>query len=198
MNKRTVYRYCLTPLFIAVIFFLNSGSVFAQKAEYKIQPTDVLDITVHEQGDLATKTRVTANGYITFPLIGTVRAEGLTVQELEIRIKELLEKDYLVSAQVLVFIGEYHPRQISVVGEVNSPGKFDMPEEKDITLLEAIAMAGGFTKDADANKTRVMRLQDGKKKAIVVRAKEIMEKNRKEEDIVLEPDDIIFVPESFF
>jgi len=171
---------------------------YAQGDKYRLQPTDVLKITVHEQPDLTTKTRVTADGYISFPLLGKVYVMGMTVQGLERELKALLEKDYLVNAQVIVFIEEYHPRQVSVIGEVNSPGKFDMPEEKDMTLLEAIAMAGGFTEDADINSTRVIRIKDEKKETINIKVKNITEKGQKEEDITLEPDDIVVVPESFF
>jgi len=185
---------------LLVLFFILAISLpaLALEAEYKLQPTDVLKITVHEQPDLDTKTRVTSDGYITFPLLGKIKVEGLTVQELECEIKAMLEADYLVNAQVLVFIDEYHPRQVSVMGEVNAPGKFDLPTEKDITLLEAVAMAGGFTQDAALNKTRVIRVKEDKKETIVINVKDITQKGEKEKNIKLEPNDIVFVPESFF
>lgn len=168
------------------------------QSEYKLLPTDVLSITVHNQPDLTTRTRVTKDGYITFPLIGKVLVAGLTVRETELKLKELLEKDYLVSAEVLVFIEEYHKRQVSVMGEVNTPGKYAMPAEKDMTLMEAIAMAGGFTKNAEITKTKVMRIENGQKKNIIINVKNITERGDKEKDIPLQPDDIVFVPESFF
>jgi len=183
---------------IAFVVILGINSARAQKAEYKLQSTDVLKITVHEQDDLTTMARVTSDGYITFPLLGKIKTEGITVQELEANIKELLEADYLVTAQVLVFIEEYHPSQVSVMGEVEAPGKFDLPDEKDMTLLEAIAMAGGFTEDANVNGTKVMRTENGEKKTITIKVRDITQKGQKEKDIVLKPDDIVFVPESFF
>ena len=185
---------------ILILIFVLTVSLpaFAQQSEYRLQPTDVLKITVHEQDDLDTRTRVTSDGCITFPLLGKIKVEGLTVQELELKLKTTLEADYLVNAQVIVFIEEYHPRQVSVIGEVNAPGKFDLPTEKDITLLEAIAMAGGFTQDAALNKTRVIRVKQGKKDTIVINVKDITQKGEKDKDIKLEADDIVFVPESFF
>ncbi|MDD5423512.1 MAG: polysaccharide export protein [Candidatus Omnitrophica bacterium] len=189
----------ITILLLAAVFVVP---VFAAdpvpQGKYKLQPTDILQITVHGQPDLTTKTRIAADGYISFPLIGQVMARGLTVQDLEEKIKELLEKDYLVKAEVLVFIDEYHPRQVSVMGEVNKPGKFDMPDERDMTVLEAVAMAEGFTKDADVNRTRVMRIEDGKRKTLIVKVKDITERGEKEKDVVVQPDDVVFVPESFF
>jgi len=183
-------------LFLCIILF--TSPCLAERPEYKLQSTDVLNITVHDQSDLNTTTRITADGNITFPLLGTVVAEDLTIGELEASIKELLEKDYLVSAQVIVFIKEYHARQVSIIGEVNSPGKYDMPKEKSITLLEAIALAGGFTKDADINKTQVMRVEDGITRTIVIRVSDITRRGKRDQDIEIEAEDVIFVPESFF
>lgn len=188
----------LIILLITCIFLcLAVCPTLAQKSEYKIQSSDVLKISVHEQPDLGTVTRVQADGTISFPLIRAVYVKDLTVQEIESKIKELLEKDYLVSAEVIVFIEDYHPQQVSVIGEVHNPGKYDMPKEKGITLLEAIAMAGGFTKDADVNSTRIMRVKDGAGETIKVKVKDITEKGEKDKDITIEPDDVIFVPESF-
>ena len=187
---------------LAALFLI--GSLFANpagcedKPDYRLHPTDVITITIHGQPDLTTKTRVTLDGCITFPLVGKISVDGLTVQETELKIKALLEKDYLVNANVMVFIEQYHPRQVSVMGEVNTPGKYDMPGEKDLTLMQAVAMAGGFAKHADITKTKVMRMENGEKKNIVVNAKDITEKGEQDKDVVLKPDDIVFVPESFF
>ena len=90
------------------------------------------------------------------------------------------------------------PRHISVIGEVNNPGKYEMTKEKEMTLIEAIAMAGGFTKFADANKTKIIRVKDGKEETVIVAAKDIVEKGQKDKDVMLEPDDVVSVPESFF
>jgi len=194
--------FIVVVVFIACALFLAQGACPQDnpegKSEYKLQSTDVIIISVHNQPDLTTKTRLTTDGYITFPLLGKVSAQGLTVQELEQKMKALLEKDYLVTAQVVVFIEEYHPRQVSVIGEVKNPGKYDMPEEKDMTLMEAVAMAGGFTKHAEITKTKVMRMEGGAKKTITVNVEDITERSEKEKDIVLKAEDMVVVPESFF
>ncbi len=171
-------------------------SLSLQNSEYKLQPTDVLKISVHEQPDLDTTTRVTTKGYIAFPLIGEVKAAGITVRDLQAEIKRLLEKDYLTTAQVNVFIEEYHERKVSVIGEVKNPGSYSMPAERSATLLEVISLAGGFTKDADENGTRIIRVQDGQTKTIAITVSDI--KKGKKQDIVIEPEDVVAVPESFF
>lgn len=177
---------------------LLSGRLFAQNPDYKITAADVLNITVYQQSDLTTKARVSADGYISFPLLGKVYVRDMSSDELAQKLKELLEKDYLVNAQVSVFIEQYHPRQVTVLGEVVKPGKYEMPAEKKITLMEVIAMAGGFTKDAALNNTTILRMEKGKEKAIKVKVRDITIKGQQGEDVILEPGDIVNVPESFF
>lgn len=185
-------------LLIFLLLIALSQRAFCQNPSYKIQPTDVLSVTVHQHPDLATKTRVSSEGFISFPLLGKVEVKDLTVQDTELKLKNLLEKDYLVNAQVIVFIEEYHPRQVSVTGEVEKPGKYDMPEERDLTVMEAIALAGGFTKDAAVNATKIMRGHKDEKEIITVKITDITHKGLKDKDIALKPEDIVYVPESFF
>ncbi len=188
-------------LFVSIaIFLVSSCSLsYAASKEYHLQPEDVLSITVHEQPDLATKARITADGNITFPLLGEVHVAGMTTDEVVKKITELLAKDYLVNPQVLVYIDEYAPKQVSVIGCVNNPGKYDMSHEKDTTVLQAIAMAGGFSKIADVNGTRILRIdENGKEQTIMIRVKDITVKGEKDKDLPLRPNDVIFVPESFF
>lgn len=195
LNNKSTRIISFLLLFTAA-FFCRAFS--AQDPNYAIQPTDVLAITVYQQPDLTTKTRVSADGYISFPLLGKVEVTGLSAEQLEQNLKRLLEQDYLVNAQVSVFIEQYHPRQVTVIGEVTKPGKYDMAAEKKMTVMEAIALAGGFTKDAAINETMVLRTENGKQKAIKVRVKNITLKGRTQEDVILEPGDIVTVPESFF
>jgi polysaccharide export outer membrane protein len=187
----------LTLFFIALIVVMPLG---AQEPDYRLQPEDIIRITVYEQPDLATSERITSEGKISFPLLGKVKAAGLTVSELRDKIEELLEKDYLVNPQVHVFIEKYHVKQISVLGAVKNPGKYDMYTERETTLLEAIAMAGGFSDVAAINGTRIIRSdEEGDETHVIrVRVTDITRKGQKEKDVALKPGDIVFVPESFF
>ena len=191
-----IFSAALIMVLIAASFFVTDS--YSQSSEYKLQSSDVLKITVHGQSDLTTRARVTKDGFISFPLIGKVMTTGLTVRELETEIKTLLEKNYLVTAEVLVFIENYTPREVSVMGEVQKPGKYEIPPEKELTLMGAIAMAEGFTKDADVRRVRVMRSEGGKKETIEINAKDITDRGDKDRDIPLKSDDIVYVPESFF
>lgn len=184
-------------LFLTTIcLFIFSQLASAQ--EYKLGPEDVLNITVHEQPDLTTRARVSADGYITFPLLGKIEVTGLTLGELETKLTALLQADYLVSPQVMVYIEEYSQKKVSVIGCVNQPGTYDMYPEKETTVIAAIAMAGGFTPEADKNGTRILRTEDGKETTIYIKVKDITEKGAKDKDVPIKPNDVIFVPESFF
>jgi polysaccharide export outer membrane protein len=198
MLKKIFKNLFVILIILQATSFIYLLPCFAESPKYKVQPTDVLSITVRDQPDLTTKTRISDEGYLSFPLLGKVNVKDLTVQEIEEKLKRRLEVDYLVSAQVLVFIEQYHPKQVSVMGEVVRPGKFDMPDEKKLTVTGAIVMGGGFTVDADIANTKILRLKDGQEEFIKVDMKNITQKGEKEKDVVLEPDDIIVVPKGFW
>ncbi len=166
--------------------------------EYKINPTELLQITVYQEPDLERTVRVTNDGYISFPLIGKVMVAGLTVIEAENKLALLLGKDYIVSPQVSIFVKEFQAEKVVIIGEVKTPGSYDLPHGRALTLLEAIALAGGFTKVASADSIRVIRVEDGKQKYIPVKASDITRGGDKSKDIILEPGDIIFIPERMF
>lgn len=185
-------------IFISIFLITTLVSVSGKCEEYTIEPEDVLLITVYGQPDLTSKVRVTAQGEITFPLVGNVKVVGITLAQLEKRLAGLLEKDYLVNPQVSVFIEEYHPKQVFVLGAVGKPGAYNLSKEKQTTVLEAIAMAGGFAKEADQDGTKVIRMENDKKLTIKIKVSDITKRGDKEKDIPLKPSDMIVVPESFF
>ncbi|MFH0917769.1 MAG: SLBB domain-containing protein [Candidatus Omnitrophota bacterium] len=198
MLKKHFKRIFAFIFILQVLSFICLFPCFAESSKYRVQPTDVLSITVRGQPDLTTKTRISDEGFLSFPLLGKVNVKDLTVQEIEEKLKRRLEVDYLVNAQVLVFIEQYHPKQVSVMGEVIKPGKFDMPDEKKLTVTGAIVMGGGFTVDADIANTKILRLKDGREEFIKVDMKDVTLNGEKGKDIVLEPDDIIVVPKGFW
>jgi polysaccharide export outer membrane protein len=177
-------------LFI-IFIFVFSPYIWAQ--DYRLGPDDVLKINVYREEDMDRTVRVSTDGYISFPLAGNVKAEGLTVSELERAMAMELVR-YLKDPRVSVFIEEY--ATITVSGQVEKPGSFSLKGE--LTVIEAISMAGGFTKIAAKNAVKVMRLQDGKKKAILVRVADISKRGDKSQDMPLKRGDIVFVPESLF
>lgn len=165
--------------------------------DYVLQPEDVVQINVYEEPELTVAVRVSPSGEIVYPLLGTLKVSGYTVAKLRDELIRLLEADYLVSPQVQVFIQSYHSRSVSVTGSVSKPGSYQIPAGKQITMMQVIAMAGGFTKAAAVQKVRIIRSEGGKPVTITVNANDIIKRGDKNKDVEVQPNDVIFVPESW-
>jgi polysaccharide export outer membrane protein len=170
----------------------------SEKRDYRISPQDLLAVSVYQEEDLKKEARVSAEGKISFPLAGEIRVGGLTPLEAEILIRNTL-KAHLVDPQVSVEVKEYRARRIFILGEVVKPGSYDIPPDRALTVVEAIALAGGFTKYASPNRTRVVRRSatgtDVESMVIPVAS---VTKGDKSKDVALNPDDVVYVPETIF
>ena len=114
--------------------------------DYTIGPQDRLKIEVWDNPDLTREVSVSLTGTFTFPLIGEVRAEGLTTDQVRREIVRLLSDGYLKSPQVTVTITEYRSKQVNILGEVKNPGTY--PYTRRTSLIEMISLAGGLTEEA--------------------------------------------------
>ena len=110
--------------------------------DYEVGPGDVIEVSVYGNDDLSRIPTVQTNGSISMPLIGEVQVAGLTIAEVQRKITNLLEKDYLVKPQVEVKVREYQSQYVSIVGEVNSPGR--KPIRGRMRLIDALIEAGSF------------------------------------------------------
>ena len=115
----------------------------AQSTDYVIGPQDGLAITVWSQADLTGNYAVEADGTFAFPLVGRVRAGGLTIRQFEAELTRLLADGFFKKPQVTVSVEDYRSQRIFVVGEVNTPGTY--PLTGGMTLIEALASAGSTT-----------------------------------------------------
>ncbi|HBA59661.1 MAG TPA: hypothetical protein DCZ92_02330 [Elusimicrobia bacterium] len=167
------------------------------QVNYKIQPGDLLEITVFKETDMNRTVRVSGNGTLTFPLAGNIKLAELTVPEAEALLAAKLS-EFLVNPQVTAFIKEYGNKQIYVLGEVKKPGAITLPAERRLTVLEAITLAGGFTELAAPDRTKVLRNANGQNQNLQVEISRITKQGDKSADIFLEPNDTVFVPQSFF
>lgn len=123
-----------------MLLALAAGGALA--ADYQIGPGDVLQITVFEHPDLAVKSRVGPEGKVNVPLAGAVAVANLTEREAEATIARALRQGNFVSdPQISVLVEQYQSRMVSVLGYVNRPGRY--PMDRQITLVEAVAQAGG-------------------------------------------------------
>jgi len=183
--------------FLLISLILLPNAVFAQiipgntDSEYRIAVSDLLEISVYEEPDLTKVVRVAADGTISYPLLGNIFIKGLTAKELETKITEMLAKDYLVNPQVSIFIKEHS--KISVLGAVEKPGAYEL--KTGLSIIDAIAMAGGFTEKADKTKVRRIREKEGKKETIEINVNTIAKDVYAGKEIMLEPGDVIIVEE---
>jgi len=125
------------------LLFLINVPLWAQPAaptNYIVGPQDILTITSFDQEDLTGKYPVDADGTFTFPLVGRVKAGGLTLRQLEAELKRLLREGFFKDPQLAVAIETYKSQKIHIVGEVRSPGTYPLTGE--MSLIEAIARAG--------------------------------------------------------
>ncbi len=274
---------------IAEYLALNSDANNQTAQDYRVGGYDVLDITVYEEPDLSReKVRISADGYISFPLIGRMKVDGLTTSDIERLISlELAQGQFILDAHVSVTVSDYKSKQFMVLGSVKEPGTYplqakervldaisraggidfeqggkqgmiirtensntdhekkiviriDVPSllkggdqlsnllladkdllyipkaeyfyiigqvqkpgsypylEKEITLVEALSKAGGFTQIAARNRTRIIRVEAGVEKIITIKVDAITEAGKKGQDVRIQPGDVIVVPESFF
>jgi polysaccharide export outer membrane protein len=124
----------------------DNGHNVAAGADYRIGPGDVLEVEVYDDPDLSGLVTVQHGGEISFPLLGEVVVNGLTAKEVRETLTRLLARDYLVDPQVAVRVKEHRSQWITLVGEVQRPGKYFLQGSK--TLLELLTEAGGFTPQA--------------------------------------------------
>jgi len=128
----------------ALAYLVIAPCIAAAKG-YVMGPGDVIKITVFQNPEMATETRVSEAGTITFPLVGTVEVGGLTTSQAEVKITGLLKTgNFVPHAQVTVIVTQFRSRQISVLGQVNRPGRFAI-EEPTVRLTDVLAMAGGIS-----------------------------------------------------
>lgn len=157
---------------------------------YVIGASDVLSVTVWKQKDLSGTLLVRPDGMVSMPLLGDVQAAGLTPLQLGDQIETKLKK-FIQDPEVTVVLTESNSKAIYLLGEVGKKGPVHMTPG--MTLLEAIASAGGLTDFANSKKMYILRDQDGKHQKIPVQYKKAL-KGDPTFNLVLQPGDTIVVP----
>ena len=160
-------------------------------------PDDLIEIKVYQQPDLETRARIALDGTITMPLLGAIRVSGKSVEDARAMIHDLLAKDYLVKPQVSVTVVEYAKHLFTILGEVQRPGTYEIPAGEPFSLLQAIALAGGYTRIGSPGKVTVQRIENGQKKVYNLDAGSMAKDERVKPFEVL-PNDAIIVGEKFF
>lgn len=179
----------LTGLVIAA--FLTLHLCAASAATLVLGPGDVVRASVYGSPDLAVETRISDNGTMTFPLVGEVQVGGLTTQQAEQKIGALLQaKRVLKVAQVNLLVTNFASQQVSVLGQVNRPGRY--PVDGPRKVLDMLAVAGGVGPDG-GDMVGLVRNRDGVPTRETIDVVDIVRKGELNRDYEVSGGDIIFV-----
>jgi polysaccharide export outer membrane protein len=197
--------------FLAVSLALGTSlPVFGQataKGENKknyvhtLSLADRVRVAVYQEDDLTSVTRIDARGRISMPLLGEIAIGGMTVVEAQTAIENAYKEGrFLRNPQVTISVEEYAPREVSISGAIRSAGRYTLPVESTLTVVELVTKAGGITDIGKGTAVTVTRiLPDGTKKVFTVDVDSAIKgkKNTREEDssFVLLPGDNVYVPE---
>lgn len=171
---------------------------------YRIATNDRIRVGVFQEPDLDMIARVDMKGTVNLPLLGSISVTDLTIPEAELVIENAYRnRRFLRNPEVTISVEEYTPREISIQGQVNAPGRFVLPIEQTMSVLELVTKAGGFTSTAQGKKVTITRIHtDGSKEVFEEDVESLIKgKNRdkvQDSSLILLPGDIVYVPERIF
>jgi len=160
--------------------------------DYIIGPSDVLAVNVWKDTELTRTVLVRPDGKISLPLAGELEVSGLTARKVQLLITQKLN-EYISKPQVTVIVQEVKSRTYIVVGKIAKPGSYELG--KPTTVLEAIAIAGGFLDFAKVNKVYIIRrMEDGSRQRLPFDYKRVLKGRDPDENVDLKSGDTIVVP----
>ena len=182
---------------LGALMAITSGqSPAAGRSSGVIGKLDTVEIRVFREDELTTTGQLSGDGTITMPLIGSVKMAGLTTDQAATAIKAKLKDGYLVNPQVSVSIEARVRRSVTVLGQAQNPGVFELPANRQLTVVEAIGMAGGATRIANTKKMTLKRNAGGRTQVLQLNLKDIT--SGKVADLPLRDGDVLTIPESLF
>jgi polysaccharide export outer membrane protein len=182
---------------LAVLLLWVCTSASAQQAQgYVLQPGDSVQVSVWQDQRLNRTIVVAPDGMISFPLVGHIRAAGMTVQALESLLSKQLRKNYTTDPQVTVTLAEVIEgtgSQVFITGEVNKPGTYSI--KTGTSVMQAIAMSGGLGRFAAKSRIQIHRKVAGSEQVLLFNYSDFESGKNLGGDIALQPGDVIVVPE---
>ena len=190
-DKIRLLRLCI----ICLALSFTGNAIAQQRAEpddsYKVQPGDVLLISVWGEENLQGEVLVRPDGGISFPLFGDISARDQSVVDLQVKIAARLER-YISDPLVTVSIAQVLGNKVYVIGQVNNPGVFVVNPQVDV--LQALSMAGGTTAFADLSDIKILRRTGERQQALRFRYNDVIKGRNLEQNILLESGDVVIVP----
>jgi polysaccharide export outer membrane protein len=196
----SVLRSSFLFLCIALVAVLSlAPESRAQEADsnYRLCANDLIEIRVFQEPDLDSRVRIGGDGSVTLPLVGAIALGGKTVNEAADYLRQKYDERFLVNPQLTVTVTDFSKKRFTVLGQVQTPGSYSMPDNEPVTLLQAIGMAGGYTRIAEPSNITVKRIENGVESLLKLNAKR-MARGGASSDFKILPGDVISVPESMF
>ena len=183
----------------------NSGSddgfsrqvITSAESDYVLSPGDVVELSIFHEPDLASHSSIARDGTVQLPLLREVKLAGMTVRDARDMLAKLYGQKYLVNPQVYLNVVQFAQRKFTIMGQIAKPGSYDLQGGQTIDLLEAIGMAGGFTRIADRGRVLIRRkTPNGGSEILKANVKRMTE--GKVEVLQVKPGDVITVGESWY
>lgn len=184
-------------IFAWILLAASQFSLAQNASDYKLSANDLLDFRVFQEPDLDSVIRISGSGQANFPLVGEVPIGGKTASEAAELLKARYRDGYLINPQISLTVRSYAKRLFTVLGQVQRPGSYDILGTSQITLLQAIGMAGGYTKIADAGNVTIKRIEDGREQVLKFNAKRMLSAEN-QSTVFIKAGDVISVGESIF
>ena len=173
----------------------NSASVISSDKEYRLRQGDELNIQVVQQAELGTRNgndivyTVRPDGYVSFPMVGAVKADDLTVDEFTAELQQGLSR-YIINPDITVNVSKLGGVRVYVFGEINKPGAYTLT--KSSTVIDAIGAAGSFNWDTAKKKIYLIH-QDNPEKPIPVNLNRILQAGDMSENYIMREGDILYL-----
>jgi len=189
-TKSMRYNNLTVSLMFLICSFLILIVPLAESKDYVMGPEDEIEIAVWFHDELSKKLTIRSDGMITFPLVGNLKAAGLTTVQLAEKVGNGLSK-YLVDPKVSVLVTKANSRKFAILGQVNSPGQYIIKSEA--YLLDLISLAGGMTPSAKLSQSILLR---GRNKIIKLDLRGLLFQGDLKDNIPLQPGDTLIIPEN--
>jgi polysaccharide export outer membrane protein len=171
--------------------FAQEASPAAADSDYKVNPGDILSVSVWKEEGLQREALVRPDGKFSFPLAGDIVARGYSINEITAELTEKLSK-YIPDLVVSVSILQIYGNKVYVIGQVNRPGEIIANPQVDI--VQALSIAGGTTPFAELNDIRILRRENGIQRTFIFRYRDIEKGKRLDQNILLQAGDVVVVP----
>ena len=176
---------------LVVAGIVLAPSLAAAVDGYRVQPGDILTISVWKERDLQGEILVRPDGGVSFPLAGNVSADGMTTQELTDALAAKLKR-FIPDPVVTVSVKQIGGNRVYVLGKVNRPGEFMFSRPVDV--MQALALAGGATPFAEVNDIRILRREGGVLRSLPFRYAEVERGKELAQNVLLQSGDTVVVP----